>query len=113
MNSLSSDIFPEINPFIKLRIDGIIWIASIKGSRTVRVRDFRSAFASRNRSGIGRTASAGCSGLGELVPTVGSLSFSAVGVSAVGPVVSSAFSSLCYDGLIATHMLAHAYRYLT
>ncbi|KAF2599294.1 hypothetical protein F2Q68_00010496 [Brassica cretica] len=26
------------------------------------------------------------------------------------PVVSSAFSSLCYDGLIATHMLAHAYR---
>ncbi|KAF3557530.1 hypothetical protein F2Q69_00013926 [Brassica cretica] len=30
-----------------------------------------------------------------------------------GPVVSSAFSSLCYDGLIATHMLAHAYRYLT
>ncbi|KAF3521858.1 hypothetical protein F2Q69_00048954 [Brassica cretica] len=30
-----------------------------------------------------------------------------------GPVVSSAFGSLCYDGLIATHMLAHAYRYLT
>ncbi|KAF2620549.1 hypothetical protein F2Q68_00038993 [Brassica cretica] len=30
----------------------------------------------------------------------------------LGPVVSSAFSSLCYDGLIATHMLAHAYRYV-
>ncbi|KAF3600288.1 hypothetical protein F2Q69_00037204 [Brassica cretica] len=34
MNSLSSDVFPEINPFIKLRMEGIIWIASIKGSRT-------------------------------------------------------------------------------
>ena len=36
MNSRSSVSFPEINPFTKLLMDGIIWIALMRGSLTVK-----------------------------------------------------------------------------
>ncbi|KAF3529215.1 hypothetical protein DY000_02038840 [Brassica cretica] len=90
-------------------MEGIIWITSIKGSWTVRSssiflhfissRSLRVAFAGTGTlgvysragtgSGIGRTASTGCSGPGELVPTVGSLSFSAAGLAECSGVSAS------------------------
>ena len=122
MNSLSSDIFPDINPFINLRIEGVIWIASIKGCLTVKSssiflhlissRSLRVAFAGTvygtlgtysragTGSGDGRTASAGCLVSDGLVSTGCSSSFSAVGASEGG-----CYDSFCFPFSAAVNFL--------